>query len=42
MNTFEDFLNQKIDNIDHQEKLSKIFDWIDGKYPDLSKEIKWN
>lgn len=39
--TFEAFI-ETIDNVEHQEKLSGVNDWIDDHYPELKREIKWN
>ena len=39
--TFEAFI-ETIDNVEHREKLSGVFDWIDDHYPELKREIKWN
>lgn len=41
LETFEAFI-ETIDNVEHQEKLSEVFDWIDDHYPELKREIKWN
>lgn len=39
--SFEAFI-ETIDNVEHQKKLTEVFDWIDNHYPELKREIKWN
>lgn len=41
MTVFDDYLD-KIENIDHRNKLTAIFQWIEGKYPRLEGALKWN
>ncbi|RPF50660.1 iron chaperone [Aquisalibacillus elongatus] len=41
METFEEFL-ANIEKTSHRERLEEIFNWLDHKYPQLEKAIKWN
>lgn len=41
MEVFAGFL-AGIDNPLHRERMEEVFTWINNKYPNLKREIKWN
>lgn len=41
MNVFADYL-QKIEVIDHRNKIEDILNWVKVQYPNLNQEVKWN
>lgn len=41
MEVFEGYL-QQIENLEHKNRMEEILNWVNMKFPNLKREIKWN
>lgn len=41
MNEFDEYIST-IDNLEHQERMKEVLNWVVEKYPNLKTKIGWN